>query len=78
MPRRTHDSPGRRLAEHPDTPDSVSDEQLARSDRGKLFTDDGRKVRATARVGAMTPDTDPPDSGPPPDPQLRRRPRIAP
>jgi len=45
------------------TPPSISDELMARSDRGKLFTDDGRKVRDTGRVGAMTPDTDPPDSG---------------
>jgi len=47
------------------TPPSISDEQLARSDHGKLFADDGRKVRNTERVGAMAPDTDPPEPGPP-------------
>ncbi len=33
--------------------------------RGKLFADDGRKVRDTERVGAMSPDTDPPEPGAP-------------
>jgi hypothetical protein len=41
------------------TPPSVSDEELARSDEGKLFTDDGRKAHDTERVGAVAPDTDP-------------------
>lgn len=41
------------------TPPSVSDEELARSDEGKLFTDDGRKAHETERVGAVAPDTDP-------------------
>jgi hypothetical protein len=68
MPHRTHDSPRASPPGYPDTPASVSDEQLARSDRGKLFTEDGRKVRDIARVGAMAPDTDPPDSPPPPGP----------
>jgi hypothetical protein len=57
------------------TPPSLSDERLARSDRGKLFTDDGRKVRDVERVGAMAPDTDPPDSGPRTYPPLRPKPR---
>ena len=61
------------------TPPSVSDERLARSDRGKLFTDDGLKARDTERVGAMAPDTDPPDTGPRtyparPKPRPRARP----
>ena len=41
------------------TPPSVSDEELARSDEGKLFTDDGRKAQDTERVGAVAPDSDP-------------------
>lgn len=44
------------------TPPSISDEQLAESDRGRLFTDDGFKARDTERVGAVAPDTDPPDT----------------
>ncbi len=63
-------APGVRPGE---TPPSISDEQLARSDRGKLFADDGRKVRNTERVGAMAPDTDPPDAGPPVNPAFRTR-----
>ena len=59
------------------TPPSLSDEQLARSARGKLFTDDGRKVRDLERVGAMAPDTDPPDSGPRTYPPLRPKQRPA-
>jgi hypothetical protein len=42
------------------TPLSISDEIMARSDPGELFAD-GRKIRNTERVGAMTPDTDPPE-----------------
>jgi hypothetical protein len=55
------------------TPLSVSDEkeQLAGSDPGRLFADDGRKVRDTERVGAMSPDADP-DTGPPSMPKPRR------
>ena len=57
------------------TPPSISDEQLARSDHGKLFADDGRKVRNTERVGAMAPDTDPPEPGPPRTPAGTAEPR---
>jgi hypothetical protein len=56
--------PDRRLGRTGGTSPSVSDEQLAQSDHGKLFTEDGLKAHDTERVGAMTPDTDPPDSGP--------------
>lgn len=56
-----------------DAPPSASDEQLARSDRGKLFTDDGLKARDTERVGSMAPDTDPPDGNPRTYPPLRPR-----
>jgi hypothetical protein len=45
------------------TPPSVSDERAARTDPGKLFADDGRKVRDTERVGAMSPDADPSEHG---------------
>jgi hypothetical protein len=64
-----------RAARAGSTPTSLSDERLARSDRGKLFSDDGRKVRDIERVGAMAPDTDPPDSGPRTYPPLRSKPR---
>jgi hypothetical protein len=50
-----------------DTPPSISDELLARSDPGELFAD-GLKIRDSQRVGAMTPDTDPPEPAPPLDP----------
>jgi hypothetical protein len=50
-----------------DTPPSISDQLLAQSDRGELFAD-GLKIRDTERVGAMTPDTDPPEPAPPLDP----------
>lgn len=56
MPRKQA-PPGR-----PGTPRSISDEQLAESDPRKLFTDDGCKTRNLERVGAMAPDTDPPDA----------------
>ena len=56
--------PSRRLGRTGGTAPSVSDEQLAQSDHGKLFTEDGLKAQDTERVGAMAPDTDPPDSGP--------------
>jgi hypothetical protein len=58
-----------RHPERPGTPLSLSDEQLARSDPRKLFTDDGRKARNTERVGAMAPDTDPADSRSPSAPR---------
>jgi hypothetical protein len=44
-------------------------------DPGRLFTDDGRKLRDLDRVGAMSPDTDPPDSGPKTYPPLHSKPR---
>lgn len=47
------------------TPPSSSDELMRRTDRGKLFADDGRKVRDTEHVGARSPDTDPPEPGAP-------------
>ncbi|HSK00602.1 MAG TPA: hypothetical protein VK932_05150 [Kofleriaceae bacterium] len=45
------------------TPPSVSDEQMEGAVHGKLFADDGRKVRDTERVGAMSPDADPSEHG---------------
>jgi hypothetical protein len=59
------------------TSPSVSDERMGGSDPGRLFTDDGRKVRDLERVGAMSPDTDPPDSGPKTYPPLHAKPRKA-
>ena len=46
------------------SPRSVSDEKLAQHDRGPLFTEDGRKHKDTERVGAVAPDTDPPEGEP--------------
>lgn len=43
----------------------MTDENVTEPDRGKLFEDDGRKARNTDRVGAVTPDTDPPEPPPP-------------
>jgi hypothetical protein len=56
---------------------SISEELRARSARGKLFTPDGRKLRDIGRVGAMAPDTDPPDTGPPAHPASHRPPPRA-
>jgi len=75
MPRTKQSSRSAVAAGRPGTPPSISDEQLARSDRGKLFAADGRKARDTERVGAMAPDTDPPDTGPRTYPRPRARPR---
>jgi hypothetical protein len=61
MGRRTTLPRGATAARAGGTPPSISDEIMARSDRGKLFAADGRKLRNTERVGAMAPDTDPPE-----------------
>ena len=60
------------------TPPSVSDELMDGDDPGELFTDDGRKVRDVERVGAMAPDTDPPDTGVRTYPPERKKPSGAP
>lgn len=79
MPDPKHPSQGASEG-RPETPPDVSDEELARGGEGKLFADDGRKVRDVARVGAMSPDTDATDEEParPARPLPRRRPRIVP
>jgi hypothetical protein len=74
MGRRTTLPRGATAARAGGTPPSISDEIMARSDRGKLFAADGRKLRNTERVGAMAPDTDPPEPGPLPDAASRHRP----
>jgi hypothetical protein len=74
MEHRTTRSRGATAARPGGTPPSISDEILARTDRGKLFAADGRKLRNTERVGAMAPDTDPPEPGPLLDAASRHRP----
>lgn len=59
------------------TPPSVSDELMDGDDPGELFTDDGRKTQDIERVGAMSPDTDPPDTGVRTYPADRKKPRGA-
>jgi hypothetical protein len=75
MARRKSRTPARASAARAgSTPPSISDQRLAEEDPGKLFTDDGLKAHDTERVGAMAPDTDPPDGGPRTYPPLRARP----
>lgn len=42
--------------------------------RRKLFAGDGRKLREVEHVGAMAPDTDSPQAGPPARPAAHREP----
>jgi hypothetical protein len=73
MARRTTRSRGMSAARTGDTPPSISDEMMTRSDPGELFAD-GVKIRDTECVGAMTPDTDPLEPESPLDAASRRRP----
>jgi hypothetical protein len=60
------------------TSPAVSDELMDGDDPGELFTDDGRKTQDVERVGAMAPDTDPPDSGVRTYPAERKKPSGTP
>jgi hypothetical protein len=60
---------------HPKRPSSpsVPEERLVEP-RRKLFAGDGRKLREVEHVGAMAPDTDSPQAGPPARPASHREP----
>jgi hypothetical protein len=45
------------------TQPSITEELMDGDDPGELFSDDGRKTQDVERVGAMSPDADPPDTG---------------
>lgn len=60
------------------TSPAVSDELMDGDDPGELFTDDGRKTQDVERVGAMSPDTDPPDTGVRTYPPDRKKPSGTP
>jgi len=55
----------------PTQPHWPSDDQLREQRDGEQFTDDGRKLTESPRVGGLAPDADP--DAAPPDPRRARR-----
>jgi hypothetical protein len=58
----------------PKRPIWPSDDQVREAEPGSEFTDDGRKLTESERVGGMAPDADPERPAPAPAPRRPARP----